>query len=151
MTLPVRRPGLALARLLAQHGRPAEARAIITAALGRVPSEQTTLRSCLMREHQLLTEQEVPHPPVPTGSAQLAQALASLADERGGPMAAARTVVEHTARHAARQSSAVETELAHRLELLARRIYGVQQDLTCAADTLAAAPHPAAGPEPGPR
>lgn len=83
-----------------------------------------------------------PHPPVPTGSAQLAQALASLADEQSGPMAAARGLVEHTVRHAARQSSAAETELAHHLELIARRIYGIQQDLNSTADALAAAPPP---------
>lgn len=55
MTLPARCPGLALARLLAQGGRTAEALAVIAAALDRVPEGNTTVRARLMHERQLLT------------------------------------------------------------------------------------------------
>ncbi|MBT2527544.1 relaxase/mobilization nuclease [Streptomyces sp. ISL-99] len=65
----------------------------------------------------------------PTASAQLASVLTQLADEQAGPLAAVRGLIEHTAHRVARQPGAAGTDTAHRLELLARRLYAIQQDL----------------------
>ncbi|MGW2137687.1 relaxase/mobilization nuclease [Streptomyces sp. NPDC001773] len=64
-----------------------------------------------------------------TASAQLASVLTQLADEQAGPLAAVRGLIEHTAR----QPGAAGTDTAHRLELLARRLYAIQQDLDTTA------------------
>ncbi|MER6556697.1 relaxase/mobilization nuclease [Streptomyces sp. NPDC001027] len=69
----------------------------------------------------------------PTASAQLASVLTQLADEQVGPLATVRGLVEHTAHRIARQPGAVGTETAHRLELIARRLHAIQQDLDSAA------------------
>ncbi|MEU4173759.1 relaxase/mobilization nuclease [Streptomyces sp. NPDC026589] len=69
----------------------------------------------------------------PTGSAQLASVLTQLADEQAGPLAAVRGLVEHTAHRVARQPGATSTDTAHRLELIARRLHAIQQDLDTTA------------------
>jgi hypothetical protein len=69
----------------------------------------------------------------PTASAQLASVLTQLADEQAGPLATVRGLVEHTARRIARQPGAAGTDTAHRLELIARRLYAIQQDLDTTA------------------
>ncbi|CAM5655447.1 relaxase/mobilization nuclease [Streptomyces purpurascens] len=71
-----------------------------------------------------------------TASAQLATILTQLADEQAGPLAAVRGLVEHTSHRIARQPGAASTETAHRLELIARRLYAIQQDLDTTADRL---------------
>lgn len=67
--------------------------------------------------------------PAPTASAQLATVLTQLADEQAGPLSTVRGLVEHTAR----QPGAVGTQTAHRLELIARRLHAIQQDLNTTA------------------
>ncbi|WP_327720317.1 relaxase/mobilization nuclease [Streptomyces sp. NBC_00490] len=72
-----------------------------------------------------------------TASAQLATILRQLADEQAGPLAAVRGLVEHTSHRIARQPGAADTDTAHRLELIARRLYAIQQDLDTTANRLA--------------
>ncbi|WP_432012629.1 relaxase/mobilization nuclease [Streptomyces cucumeris] len=82
-----------------------------------------------------------------TASAQLATILTQLSDEQAGPLAAVRGLVEHTSHWIARQPGAASTDMAHRLELIARRLHAVQQDLDTTATRLVqprAAPAPAA-------
>ncbi|MET9866709.1 relaxase/mobilization nuclease [Streptomyces sp. NPDC006386] len=69
----------------------------------------------------------------PTASAQLASVLTQLADEQAGPLATVRGLVEHTAHRIARQPGAAGIDTAHRLELIARRLYAIQQDLDTTA------------------
>ena len=84
----------------------------------------------------------------PTAATQLASVLAQLADEQAGPLATVRGLVEHTAHRIARQPGAAGTGTAHRLELVARRLHAIQQDLDSTAAHLvqprAAAVPPAA-------
>ncbi|MCZ9354090.1 relaxase/mobilization nuclease [Streptomyces mutabilis] len=70
---------------------------------------------------------------VPAASAQLAGVLTQLADEQAGPLATVRGLVEHTAYRIARQPGAAGTDTAHRLELIARRLHAIQQDLDATA------------------
>ncbi|MFJ4696352.1 relaxase/mobilization nuclease [Streptomyces sp. NPDC088766] len=82
-----------------------------------------------------------------TASAQLATILTQLADEQAGPLAAVRELVEHTSHRIARQPGAASTDAAHRLELIARRLHAIQQDLDTTAYRLVqprAVPAPAA-------
>ncbi|WP_327370591.1 relaxase/mobilization nuclease [Streptomyces sp. NBC_01217] len=72
----------------------------------------------------------------PTASAQLASVLTQLADEQAGPLATVRGLVEHTAHRIARQPGAAGTDVAHRLELIARRLHAIQQDLDSTAARL---------------
>ncbi|MGA5169695.1 MULTISPECIES: relaxase/mobilization nuclease [Streptomyces] len=78
----------------------------------------------------------------PTAATQLAAILAQLADEQTGPLATVRGLVEHTAHQVARQPGAAGADTAHRLELIARRLYAVQQDLGDTAGHLSAAVQP---------
>ncbi|MEU3934475.1 relaxase/mobilization nuclease [Streptomyces sp. NPDC029044] len=80
-----------------------------------------------------------------TASAQLATILTQLANEQAGPLAAVRGLVEHTSHRIARQQGAASADTAHRLELIARRLYAIQQDLDTTADRLV---HPGAVPAP---
>ncbi|MCC2276227.1 relaxase/mobilization nuclease [Streptomyces sp. ET3-23] len=79
---------------------------------------------------------------VPTASVQLAEVLAQLADEHCGPLAAVRGLVEHTAHRIARQPGGASPGTAHRLELIAYRLHGVQQDLDATAAHLTTTPRP---------
>ncbi|WP_329295672.1 relaxase/mobilization nuclease [Streptomyces pseudovenezuelae] len=84
----------------------------------------------------------------PTASGQIASVLTQLADEQVGPLATVRGLVEHSAHRIARQAGAAGTDTAHRLELVARRLHAIQQDLDSIAAHLvqprvAAAPHAA--------
>ncbi|MFJ8669707.1 hypothetical protein [Streptomyces sp. NPDC093600] len=73
--------------------------------------------------------------PVPAVSSQLASVVAQLADEQAGPLATVRGLVEHTAHRIACLPGAAGVDAAHRLELIAHRLHGIQQDLdTTAAD-----------------
>ncbi|WP_186778986.1 relaxase/mobilization nuclease [Streptomyces salinarius] len=71
--------------------------------------------------------------PVLAASAQLAGVLTQLADEQAGPLATVRGLVEHTAYRIARQPGAAGTDTAHRLQLIARRLHAIQQDLDATA------------------
>ncbi|MFD5108951.1 relaxase/mobilization nuclease [Streptomyces cinereoruber] len=88
--------------------------------------------------------------PVPTVSSQLASVLAQLADEQAGPLATVRGLVEHTAHRLARLPGTAGVDAAHRLELIAHRLHGIQQELDTTATDLAkprvAAATPAARP-----
>lgn len=72
----------------------------------------------------------------PTASTQFATVLAQMADEHEGPLATVRGLVEHTADRVAHQRGAASAETAHHLELIARRLYGIQQDLHTTATHL---------------
>ncbi|MER6566966.1 relaxase/mobilization nuclease [Streptomyces sp. NPDC001093] len=89
---------------------------------------------------------------VPTASAQLATVLAHLADEQSGPLAAVRGLIEHTA-HRASLLPCTGPDTAHQLELIARRLYGIQQDLDDAVARLTSRSKrsPAAPVVPAPR
>ncbi|MFE0380176.1 relaxase/mobilization nuclease [Streptomyces inhibens] len=76
----------------------------------------------------------------PTSSAQFARVLAQLANEQDGPLVAVRGLVEHTAHRFADQAGATSADTAHRLELIAHRLYGIQQDLQATATRLNAPP-----------
>ncbi|MGV9967678.1 relaxase/mobilization nuclease [Streptomyces olivaceus] len=75
-------------------------------------------------------------PAVPTASAQLARVLTQLAEERAGPLATVRALIEHTAHRLQRQPGPAGAEAAHGLELIARRLHGIQQDLDTSAARL---------------
>ncbi|MFE2063046.1 relaxase/mobilization nuclease [Streptomyces sp. NPDC059467] len=80
-------------------------------------------------------------------SAQLATILTQLADEQAGPLAAVRGLVEHTSHRIARQPGSAGTDRAQRLELIARRLHAIQQDLDTTATRMVqpcAVPVPAA-------
>jgi hypothetical protein len=72
-------------------------------------------------------------PAVPAASAPLASVLTQLADEQTGPLATVRSLIEHTAHRIARQPGTASADTAHRLELIARRLHGIQQDLDSTA------------------
>jgi len=69
----------------------------------------------------------------PRQRTQLASVLTQLADEQAGPLATVRGLVEHSAHRIARQPGAAGTGTAHRLELIARRLHAIQQDLDTTA------------------
>jgi hypothetical protein len=79
---------------------------------------------------------------VPTASAQLAEVLTQLADEHSGPLAAVRGLVEHTAHRIARHPRGAGADAAHRLELIAYRLHGIQQDLDATAAHLTTVDRP---------
>ncbi|MFJ2021559.1 relaxase/mobilization nuclease [Streptomyces nodosus] len=81
-----------------------------------------------------------------TASAQLASILTHLADEQAGPLATVRGLVEHTAHRIARQPGAAGADTTHRLELIARRLHAIQQDLGITAARLAQPPAGAVPP-----
>lgn len=74
---------------------------------------------------------------------QLAGLLRQLADENTGPLATVRGLVEHTAHRLDRLPHAYGPAAGHQLELIARRLYGIQQDLDATARALPAAVRPA--------
>ncbi|MFF8447691.1 relaxase/mobilization nuclease [Streptomyces leeuwenhoekii] len=89
----------------------------------------------------------VPAPAVrtaPTASAQLASVLSQLADEQSGPLATVRGLVGHMAHQFAGQAGTAGLEAAYRLELIAHRIRGIQQELGATASHVTAAPRPQA-------
>lgn len=69
-------------------------------------------------------------------TAQLGQLLKRLADENTGPLATVRGLVEHTAHRLDRLPHAYGPATGHQLELIARRLHGLQQDLDATAATL---------------
>ncbi|MFG3151411.1 relaxase/mobilization nuclease [Streptomyces sp. NPDC048219] len=89
-------------------------------------------------------------PTAPTASAQLARVLTQLAEEQAGPLAAVRGLIEHTAHRLERQPGPAGAEAAHGLELIARRLHAIQQDLETTAARLVQ-PRTAALPPPARR
>ncbi|MEU2874222.1 hypothetical protein ABZ769_34365 [Streptomyces olivoreticuli] len=75
----------------------------------------------------------------------VAQLLHHLAGEANGPLATVRRLVEHTAHRLADRPDPHDRDAGQRLEWAARRLYGLQQDLDAAANTLhgASLPSPA--------
>ncbi|MEW2550382.1 relaxase/mobilization nuclease [Streptomyces zhihengii] len=74
--------------------------------------------------------------PAPTASAHLASVLTQLADEQAGPLATVRGLVEHVAHRIDSRRGAASGGSAHRLELIARRLHTIQQDLDATATDL---------------
>lgn len=74
---------------------------------------------------------------------QLAGLLRQLADERTGPLSTVRGLIEHAAHLLEGLPDAYGPDSAHRLELIARRLYGIQQSLDSSAAALPAAARPA--------
>ncbi|MFD4257625.1 hypothetical protein ACFWR9_08330 [Streptomyces sp. NPDC058534] len=72
----------------------------------------------------------------PDATAQLAGLLRQLADEDAGPLSTVRGLVEHAAHRLDRLPGAHGPDRAHQLELIARRLHGIQQDLGSLASTL---------------
>nr|WP_203674725.1 relaxase/mobilization nuclease [Streptomyces sp. SID13666] len=85
--------------------------------------------------------------PVPTATGHLASVLSQLADEHAGPLATVRSLIEHTAHRIARQPGATRPDTAHRLELIARRLHAIQQDLDTTAAHLSVV-RPSVAPAP---
>jgi hypothetical protein len=114
-----------------------------TEVLRRLSAESRRIEQDL----RLMPVRSTPRPPAlarpaSTASAQLAAILSQLADEQTGPLATVRGLVEHTAHRIAHQPDAASTATAHRLELIARRLYGIQQDLDTTATHLNAPTRP---------
>lgn len=72
----------------------------------------------------------------PTVTAQLATLMCQLADETNGPIASVRGLVEQAAHRLEELPHAYGPDAGHRLELIARRLYGIQQDLEATAADL---------------
>ncbi|WP_411140981.1 hypothetical protein [Streptomyces sp. x-80] len=82
-------------------------------------------------------------------AAQLGQLLKRLADEHTGPLATVRGLVEHAAHRLDRLPHAYGPAAGHQLELIARRLHGLQLDLDVTAAALPTAtrtPPPVARP-----
>ncbi|MGI5479371.1 hypothetical protein [Streptomyces lavendofoliae] len=109
------------------HAQPAEALRCLSDEAGRIEQDLRLIPVRSTSRPQAVTR------PAPTASTQLAAIITQLADERTGPSATVRGLIEHTAHQAARQPGAAGADTAHRLELIARRLYGIQQDLDTAA------------------
>ncbi|MEU2263914.1 relaxase/mobilization nuclease [Streptomyces sp. NPDC019645] len=82
--------------------------------------------------------------PVPTASAQ-PMVLSQLADEQSGSLATVRKLVEHAA-HRIALPPGNGPDTAHSLELIARRLHRIQQDLNAAATRLTVPPRVTAAP-----
>ncbi|AJT62527.3 hypothetical protein T261_0838 [Streptomyces lydicus] len=74
--------------------------------------------------------------PAADTTAQLAQLLHQLADEATGPLATVRGLVEHAAHRLDGLPHAYGPATGHQLEFVARRLYGIQQDLKTTAVAL---------------
>ncbi|MFJ9058456.1 hypothetical protein [Streptomyces sp. NPDC102409] len=91
-----------------------------------------------------------PQAEVADAATQLAGLLGQLADERTGPLSTVRGLVEHAAHRLDRLPRAHAQGSAHQLELIARRLHGIQQDLDATAAALPTAPAAPARPTPPP-
>lgn len=69
----------------------------------------------------------------PAVAAQLAALMCQLADEPNGPLAAVRNLAEQAAHRLEELPHSYGPDAAHRLELIARHLFGIQQDLEAAA------------------
>ncbi|MFF4714437.1 relaxase/mobilization nuclease [Streptomyces eurythermus] len=111
-----------------------------TGLLGRLAAEARRIEQDLrLIAPASAVGREYPVASIPDTSTQLAGVLAQVADERSGPLAAVRGLVEHTAHRAALQPGA-GPDIGHRLELIAHRLHRIQQDLDATASRLTARP-----------
>lgn len=95
------------------------------------------------------TQRARPPADVADATTQLAGLLRQLADENTGPLSTVRGLVEHAAHRLDRIPHSYGPDGAHQLELIARRLYGIQQDLDATAAALPiAAPSLSARPSP---
>ncbi|MFJ8978766.1 hypothetical protein [Streptomyces sp. NPDC102282] len=92
----------------------------------------------------------IPQADVADATTQLAELLGQLADENTGPLSTVRGLVEHAAHRLDRLPHAHAQGSAHQLELIARRLHGIQQDLDATAAALPTAPAAPARPTPPP-
>ncbi|MFL0025921.1 hypothetical protein ACJBCE_23660 [Streptomyces sp. NBUL23] len=91
-----------------------------------------------------------PQANVSDAATQLAGLLGQLADENTGPLSTVRGLVEHAAHRLGRLPHSRAHGGAHQLELIARRLHGIQQDLDATATALPTAPAAPARPTPPP-
>ncbi|MFJ5045463.1 hypothetical protein ACIQH7_10135 [Streptomyces anulatus] len=91
-----------------------------------------------------------PQANVSDAATQLAGLLGQLADEDTGPLSTVRGLVEHAAHRLGRLPHPHTHGSAHQLELIARRLHGIQQDLDATAAALPTAPAAPARPTPPP-
>ncbi|MFD5443768.1 MULTISPECIES: hypothetical protein [Streptomyces] len=87
---------------------------------------------------------------VADATTQLAELLGQLADENTGPLSTVRGLVEHASHRLGRLPHAHAQSSAHQLELIARRLHGIQQDLDATVAALPTAPAALARPTPPP-
>ncbi|MFD9841046.1 hypothetical protein [[Kitasatospora] papulosa] len=87
---------------------------------------------------------------VADGATQLAGLLGQLADENTGPLSTVRGLVEHAAHRLGRLPHVQAQASAHHLELIARRLHGIQQDLDATVAALPTSPAAPARPTPPP-
>ncbi|MFJ2739685.1 relaxase/mobilization nuclease [Streptomyces sp. NPDC087440] len=120
------------------HQQPHDLPARIAAEARRIESDLRLISPVITPEQQTTVQH------APNVAAHLAVILSQLSDEKSGPLATTRGFVEHTAHRLARQPEAAGPDLAHRLEMIARRLHGVQRDLDATAH-LIAAPRPRTG------
>lgn len=98
----------------------------------------------------LISPQHPAAPHVPDPARQAPMLLAQVRDETFGPLAGARSIVEHLAQRLVGHPQAHVREAGHRLEWTARRLLALQQDLTATATILNSPPgHAPAAPTPG--
>ncbi|MFD9484645.1 relaxase/mobilization nuclease [Streptomyces sp. NPDC059991] len=132
---------------------------LIEADLGLVPAQPRGGRP-------LIAQLPTPRPVLPRAvadqsppavAAQLATLMCQLADETNGPIASVRGLVEKAAHRLEELPHAYGPDAGHRLELIARRLYGIQQDLEATAADLPGGnqratltTHAAAAPRPAP-
>ncbi|MFI6012534.1 hypothetical protein ACIBAG_27565 [Streptomyces sp. NPDC051243] len=86
----------------------------------------------------------------PSVAAQLATLMCQLADETTGPVAGVRSLIEQAAHRLEELPHSYGPEAAQRLGWIARRLYGIQQDLEPVAADLPGAGQRAAGATPAP-
>ncbi|MFJ8676332.1 relaxase/mobilization nuclease [Streptomyces sp. NPDC093589] len=95
-------------------------------------------------------------PEAVSAAGQIAQVLSQLSDERTGPLATVRGLVEHTSHRLGGLPQPYGSEAGHRLQWAARRLHGIQRDLDHTATILleharltpATPPGPAVQPAP---
>ncbi|MEU7646331.1 hypothetical protein [Streptomyces huasconensis] len=131
----------------------------IEADLGLVPAQPQGGRPLIVllpAQRPVLPRPTTEQPP-PAVAAQLATLLCQLADETTGPIASVRGLVEQAAHRLEELPHSYGPAAGRRLELIARRLYGIQQDLKAATADLPAASehathasHVPAAPHPAP-
>ncbi|AJC55070.1 hypothetical protein [Streptomyces sp. 769] len=132
----------------------------IESDLGLVPARPTLHRT--YTAHRPARHTELPAPSAAQSpasvTAQLADLMRQLADEKEGPLTSVRGLVEQAAHRLNDLPHAYGLAAGHHLELIARRLHGIQQDLEAtAADLPGAKPRapvtspPAAAPQPSHR
>ncbi|MFE0188008.1 hypothetical protein [Streptomyces sp. NPDC058989] len=110
----------------------------IESDLGLVPARPALHRTYTAHRGTLHTELPDPcstHSP-PSVAAQMANLMCQLADEKAGPIASVRGLVEQAAHRLDDLPHPYGPATGHRLELIARRLHGIQQDLEATAADL---------------